>query len=294
MNAIIRDDPSDPIGGPRPIGSKSAARGNRSRRSGSSRGLPGEVDDRPSPAFLVGFPRSGTTLLDTILMSHPGTEVLEEEPALMHATEALGGSRQIPAASRDDVERARDDYFEVARSSYALEPGKLLVDKNPLSMNSVPVDSSAIPRREDHPRAAAPVRRRAVLLRHQFQAQQRDGELPLARHRCRTLRFLLRLFRESHASSSNRRSTSTGTRTSSRTAKASFGRCSISWSSSGTSECSTTSRRPGRGHIKTASYAQVVEPIYKRSAGRWENYRKHLEPVLPVLRPWVEKFDYSL
>ena len=36
-----------------------------------------------------------------------------------------------------------------------------------------------------------------------------------------------------------------------------------------------------RGHIKTASYAQVVEPIYKRSAGRWENYRKHLEPVLP-------------
>jgi len=49
-----------------------------------------------------------------------------------------------------------------------------------------------------------------------------------------------------------------------------------------------------RGHIKTASYAQVVEPIYKRSAGRWENYRKHLEPVLPVLAPWAARFDYSL
>ena len=43
-------------------------------------------------------------------------------------------------------------------------------------------------------------------------------------------------------------------------------------------------RAQARGHIKTASYAQVVEPIYKRSAGRWQNYRKHLEPVLPVLR----------
>ncbi len=29
-------------------------------------------DDRPSPVFLVGFPRSGTTLLDTMLMGHPG------------------------------------------------------------------------------------------------------------------------------------------------------------------------------------------------------------------------------
>jgi hypothetical protein len=50
----------------------------------------------------------------------------------------------------------------------------------------------------------------------------------------------------------------------------------------------------GRGRIKTASYSQVVEPLYKRSAGRWQNYRKHLEPIFPVLRPWVEKFGYSL
>ena len=50
----------------------------------------------------------------------------------------------------------------------------------------------------------------------------------------------------------------------------------------------------GRGRIKTASYAQVVEPIYTRSAGRWWNYRKQLEPVLPILEPWVKKFGYSL
>jgi hypothetical protein len=49
-----------------------------------------------------------------------------------------------------------------------------------------------------------------------------------------------------------------------------------------------------RGRIKTASYAQVVEPIYTRSAGRWEKYRKHLEPILPVLAPWAEKFGYTI
>ena len=49
-----------------------------------------------------------------------------------------------------------------------------------------------------------------------------------------------------------------------------------------------------RGRIKTASYAQVAEPIYTRSAGRWQKYRKHLEPIFPVLEPWVKKFGYSL
>jgi hypothetical protein len=50
----------------------------------------------------------------------------------------------------------------------------------------------------------------------------------------------------------------------------------------------------GRAHIKTASYAQVIEPIYTRSAGRWQHYRKYLEPILPVLGPWVAKFGYAM
>ena len=29
-----------------------------------------------------------------------------------------------------------------------------------------------------------------------------------------------------------------------------------------------------RGHVRTASYAQVTEPIYTRAAGRWERYRR--------------------
>jgi len=50
----------------------------------------------------------------------------------------------------------------------------------------------------------------------------------------------------------------------------------------------------GRGRIKTASYSQVVEPIYTRAAGRWEKYRDQLSPVLPVLEPWIRKFGYTL
>jgi Sulfotransferase family len=49
-----------------------------------------------------------------------------------------------------------------------------------------------------------------------------------------------------------------------------------------------------RGVVYTASYAQVTEPIYTRARGRWHNYRAHLEPVLETMRPWTEKFGYSL
>ena len=36
-------------------------------------------EDQTNPIFIIGFPRSGTTLLDTILSSHPSIEVIEEK-----------------------------------------------------------------------------------------------------------------------------------------------------------------------------------------------------------------------
>ena len=45
-----------------------------------------------SPVFLIGFPRSGTTLLDTILRSHPEIDVLEEKP-LINSVEQIINSK---------------------------------------------------------------------------------------------------------------------------------------------------------------------------------------------------------
>ena len=49
----------------------------------------------------------------------------------------------------------------------------------------------------------------------------------------------------------------------------------------------------GRGSIKTASYHQVVQPLYKQASGRWTNYREQMQPVLPVLQPWIEAYGYT-
>jgi hypothetical protein len=49
-----------------------------------------------------------------------------------------------------------------------------------------------------------------------------------------------------------------------------------------------------RGAVRTASYAQIGEPLYSRAVGRWERYRTQLEPVLPVLQPWIERLGYEV
>jgi tetratricopeptide (TPR) repeat protein len=249
---------------------------------------------RPAPVFLVGFPRSGTTLLDTMLMSHPKVEVLEEEPALRTAMRLLPSFARLPTMPDEEIAAARDLYFETVASLRPLAPGKLLVDKNPLTMNLLPFVHRLFP----------------------------DARIILAlRHPCDVvLSCFMANFRTNEGMSSF-----VGLDTAAELYDASFGYCEhvqslmplsvhvvsyenivadrarelrslfdflgLDWHDSVLDHQATALKR---GRIKTASYAQVVEPIYTRSAGRWRNYREQLEPVLPVLQPWIEKFGYSL
>jgi hypothetical protein len=253
-----------------------------------------KIDERPSPVFLVGFPRSGTTLLDTILMSHPSTEVLEEEPALVHAIDAFGSFGDIADATAETVKRGRDAYFETVRSITPLEPGKLLIDKNPLSMNNVPMIRRLFPDAKivlalRHPcdvvlscfvtnfKANAGM---ASFLKLETAAELYDLSFSYFERACELLNPPVhRVVYENIVADRDRE------------LRPLFGFLGLPWDERVLDHQSTAR---SRGHIKTASYAQVVEPIYTRSSGRWRNYRSHLEPILPVLKPWIDKFGYEI
>ncbi len=47
-----------------------------------------------------------------------------------------------------------------------------------------------------------------------------------------------------------------------------------------------------RTWITTPSYNQVTQRLYARARGRWERYREQMQPVLPILLPWVRRFGY--
>lgn len=46
-------------------------------------------------------------------------------------------------------------------------------------------------------------------------------------------------------------------------------------------------------NVSTPSYAAVASPIYSRSVGRWRHYHAQMEPVLEVLQPYVAEFGYE-
>jgi tetratricopeptide (TPR) repeat protein len=250
-------------------------------------------DDRPSPAFLVGFPRSGTTLLDTMLMGHPNVEVLEEEPTLLKASKILPFDA-LQDATGQQVADARNEYFRVAGERTPLAQGKLLIDKNPLSMNALPTIGKLFP----------------------------DAKIILAlRHPCDVLFSCYATNFKLNDGMSNFLQLDTAAELydlsfsylekaqvllglpvhkvvyenvvadSESELRSLLDFLGLDWNEDVLNHESTAL---SRGRIKTASYAQVAQPIYSQATGRWTNFRKHLEPVLPVLEPWVAKFGYSL
>lgn len=250
-------------------------------------------DTRPDPVFLVGFPRSGTTLLDTILMGHPDTAVMEEQPPLNTVEETLGGMKNLPNLDAAAIAAARDRYFtEVARIQ-PLSPGQTLVDKSPLFLYRLP------------------------LIRQLFPA----AKIILAlRHPCDVvLSCFMSNFRINSAMANFLRIEDTA---------ALYDVCFSHWQRSrellggdihsvsyerlvedveaevrplidwlGLEWHDTlldhTATARSRGLITTASYSQVTEPIYRRASGRWKRYEENLVPVIPVLQPWIVRFGYA-
>ena len=47
-----------------------------------------------------------------------------------------------------------------------------------------------------------------------------------------------------------------------------------------------------RNLINTPSYDQVYRPIYSESAYRWKKYENKIKPILPILKPWINEFNY--
>jgi hypothetical protein len=51
--------------------------------------------------------------------------------------------------------------------------------------------------------------------------------------------------------------------------------------------------RPDRNVIKSPSYETVARPIYTTAIGRWRSYENQLQPVLPALEQFLERFGYN-
>ena len=49
-----------------------------------------------------------------------------------------------------------------------------------------------------------------------------------------------------------------------------------------------------RNEIRTPSYAQVIQPLYKNATYRWINYSNELEAHKLILEKWITRFGYQI
>ena len=99
--------------------------------------------------FLVGFPRSGTTLLDTILRTHSKVSVIEEKPFLMECRNKFLDKNNnnlvaLKNISQDDLLLLRDYYFKKIEK-FKKKNQTVIIDKLPLSIIEIGFIKSLFP-----------------------------------------------------------------------------------------------------------------------------------------------------
>lgn len=251
----------------------------------------------PAPVFLVGFPRSGTTLLDQILSSHPGIVVLEERdvlrPALQEHALTEAGMEHAARLDADARRRHQTRYWQAAEKLLE-QPlaGRLLVDKLPLYTIFIPLITNFFP----SARFIFAVRdpRDVVLscftrsfglneaMRHflslestaaYYGAVMDLGIASLEAMPDRMLRLRYEALVADPEAETRRLCTF----------------LDLEWREELLRFYDTAKRR----RINTPSYQQVTQPIYKDALARWRHYSAGLAPVLGRLQPYIDYFGYG-
>ena len=258
---------------------------------------PGPTEERPSPVFLVSFPRSGTTLLDTMLDAHPGICVLEEEPILGGIAERLQSSSGYPEAlaqlSDSDIRGLREEYWHgVGRVLGDTDDAGLVLDKYPLySMHAGLIHR------------LFPGARFIFALRHPCDTvlscfMQAFGNVPVLENfrdletTALTYARVMDLWTAYRAGLDLkvhmlRYEALLQDKQAELTALLGF--LGLEWDESMQDH---TRHARKRGRIYTPSYHQVVKPLYGDAVDRWQKYRPYFGAALDKLRPYAEGFGY--
>lgn len=247
-----------------------------------------------APAFLVGFPRSGTTLLDTILMGHSRVHVLEELPIIERIGQSLGDFTRIAELDSRQVAELRARYFAELQTLSPPPTGALVIDKNPLSMLSMPLIHRLFPDAKIILAMRHPADVVLSCYMQNFKPTEAMSSFLDLTNASRTYDRIFRYWekcREIMPLDIHMLRYEAMVADTEAAVRPLFDFLGLDWEDAALDHRQTAIRR---GHIRTPSYAQVTEPVYARASGRWTRYSEQMKYALPALVPWMERYGYSI
>jgi hypothetical protein len=254
--------------------------------------------DVAQPIFIVGFPRSGTTMIEQTLSAHPRISAGDELPIVGELVESarslLDAALPYPEAlltiGREGLDALRDRYLDRAREVGAMaDRATWFTDKMPLNETHLGLISLIFPQAPiihliRHPLDVA-LSTFANQMTHGFYCA---GDLDsIARHYLLTL-DLVDHYRAEIAPNYlavRYEDVIDNQETKVRQMLAFIG-------AEYDSRC--LAFHENRRYARTASYAQVSEKLYDRSRYRWRGYRDQLTPIVPMLEPAIRRLGYEV
>lgn len=267
------------------------------RSSASTWRAPSQDFATPAPAFLVGFPRSGTTLIEQALSSHSDIVCLGETDHLFAALSVVlkdGDLLQRASTLRAlEIEVVRAAFQRLVLADHPEAQGRLIVDKHPLHITILPIIHKMFPDAkiifcERDPRDVVLSCYQqcfgANVATAQFwnlrsAAGYYDAVMSLMAACREKLRLDLHEIRY--------RDVVANFEPEMRGLTAFLG---LPFEPAMLRYAETARH----GAVSSASARQVIRPIYATSIARWRRYAGELAPVLPLLDGWARRLGYDV
>lgn len=249
------------------------------------------------PVFFVGFPRSGTTLMEQILKQHPQLVTTDEISPLASVVGQLrktanGYPGSLVTNSEEDWAQLRRYFQDLCRDRLGDLNGKRLVDKLPLNLVHLGLANILFPKAKIVVALRDP---RDVCLScymQKFQINDAMVNFLDINSTARTYSAVMELwlqYREILQIPWMEYRYEDLVADFELTVRNLLEFIGVAWDDS----IFDYRDRVLQSEVTTPSYRDVTAPINDHAVARWHKYKKELASVLPTLAPYAEKFGYD-
>jgi tetratricopeptide (TPR) repeat protein len=245
--------------------------------------------------FLIGFPRSGTTLLNNILAGHPAVVSLEEQELLIDAVREFMPRphlEHLSSASSTVLARFRAAYWDRVAAADVSVQGKVFVDSHALNSLKLPLIARLFPDakilfacRDPRDTVLSCFRNRLILSAPGYELLTLAGA---ARYYDAVMQLLLRLTSLLPLDICLVRHEDVVTEFT-REMKRICEFLRLEWHPA----MGDFALRDRDVAVPMPSASQLLHGLGTEGLGQWHRYRPYLEPVLVTLEPWVKRFYYE-
>ena len=257
-----------------------------------------DPDQGADLVFLVGFPRSGTTLLDTVLRGHADITVIEEGPMAERVDAAFGQlatAEHLAALPDDSAQDLRNLYrAELERANGGTPTTALIIDKMPLNLRHAGLMHRLFPAAKFIVSLRDPADSVLSCYMQNFAVNTAMASFLSLSQSATLYDQIWRLWRAYEAALplhsfylkyedlvSDMEATVTPL----------IAFLGLAWDDS-IIEYQATARQ--RTNINTPSYNQVTQSLYTQAMQRWRRYDDKLAPILPLTQKWSKEWDYPV